>query len=113
MGITIEISKDLLGSAEGWLGVDHPLCAAQRRELLSKDGWLRELGKIAEEAEIPGIKCRLQALKEQPAKEPGKHAHRQKEAWSTANPARAVEGWTAARHDAMHMRMVVKILSQV
>jgi hypothetical protein len=75
--------------------------------LFGKDGWLREFGKIAEEAQVPGIKCSLQALKEQPAEEPGKHAHRQKEAWSTANPARAVEGWTAARHDAMHMRMVV------
>ena len=107
MGITAEISQDLLGSAEGRLGVDHPLCAAQYRELFGKDSWLRELGQIAEEAQAPGVKCSLQALKEQAAEEPGKHAHRQEEAWSTANPVRAIEGWTAARHDAMHVRMMV------
>ena len=111
MGITSEISQDLLWSAERWLSVDHPLGTAQRSELFGKDGWLGELCKIAEEAQVPGIECRLQALKEQSAEKPGKHAHRQEEAWSTANPMRAVEGWTAARHDAMHMRMMMQVLS--
>jgi hypothetical protein len=111
MGVAAEISEYLLGSAEGRLGVDHPLGAAQRSELFGKDCWLCEVGKIAEEAQVPGIECRLQALKEQSAEKPGKHAHRQEEAWSTANPMRAVEGWTAARHDAMHMRMMMQVLS--
>ena len=95
MGITTEISQDLLGSAEGRLGVDHPtLCGAYIASLSfsAKTVGCASWARLPKKPKPPRVKCSLQALKEQAAEEPGKHAHRQEEAWSTAHPSACHRG---------------------
>ena len=42
----------------------------------------------------------------EPAEQAGEHPHRQQEAGSTGHPPRAIERYSAARHDHVDMRMV-------
>jgi hypothetical protein len=65
-------------------------------------------GKLAEEAEARiGL---FQELQEAPAEETREHAHRKEEAGPAGNPARALERRPAAGHNAMEVRVVMKIL---
>jgi hypothetical protein len=36
MGIATQVVEDPFGAAEGWLGVDHPLGLAKRRQILGE-----------------------------------------------------------------------------
>ena len=44
-------------------------------------------------------------------KHAAEHAHRQEESWPAGDPTRAIRSQPTSRHDAMHMRMVLKVLA--
>ena len=64
---------------------------------------LGKVAEIAEELEASGFVSRDQLLQEQPAEQPGKHAHWQEEAGPARHPALAIGRQSATRHDAMDM----------
>jgi hypothetical protein len=43
VGVTAEIVEHILGAAEGWFGVDHPVFAKQRSQPGGEEFGLREL----------------------------------------------------------------------
>src|SRR5215211_321318 len=49
MGVMAEIGQHLLGPAERWLGVDHPVEAAELAETTGERLWLGKVGELAEE----------------------------------------------------------------
>ena len=108
--VSAEIGKHLSRSTKGRLGIDHPLDPAQLAQPAGEGGGFGECCKPAEEAEFSGRECGTQPVEEQAAEEPREDAHRQEEAGATGDPARPVEGWSAAWHDAMNMRMMAQVL---
>ena len=60
---------------------------------------------------IAGFEGSPQLVEEQPAEEPREHADRQEEAGPAGDPSRAIERQSAARHDAMDVRMMVQVLA--
>jgi hypothetical protein len=61
---------------------------------------------VAEEREAVGLVRRCEHLQEEPAEQAREHAHGEKERRPTSDPALAVVGQTAARHDHVQVRMV-------
>ena len=58
MGIAGEISQHLLWSTEWLLGVNHPFDTADIGKSASESDWVRQVGKITEEAQLTGVKGR-------------------------------------------------------
>ena len=69
MGVAAEIGEDLVGVAEGWLGIDDPLELSQLVELPLEGGLIGEAGKITVEAEGASIECGAKLVQEQPPEE--------------------------------------------
>jgi len=69
MGIAAEISQHLRRSAEGRLGIDHPVDPTKFAEPANEGGGLCQFDEIAEEAEITGLERGAQLVEEQPAEE--------------------------------------------
>ena len=111
MGISAEIGQHLGRAAEGRLGIDDPVDLAHGAEAVSEGGRLGKAGEFAEEAEITGFEGSPQLVEEQPAEEPREHADRQEEAGTTGDPSCSIERRSAARHDAMDVRMMVQVLA--
>jgi hypothetical protein len=111
MGVAAEIGLHLLGTAEGWLGIDDPFDAPQLTEPAGEGGGFGECRKFAEETEFAGREVGAQRVEEQPAEQAAEHADRQEEPRATGDPARVVERWTAAGHDAMDVRVVMQALA--
>ncbi len=63
-------------------------------------------GLLAEEPQLPVLMQALQFFQEAPPEQPRQHAHRQEEPRSAGHPGLAVRGQAAARHDAVHMRVM-------
>ena len=98
-------------TTERRLGVDDPFEAAGFGEQAGEGIGLCQVGEIAEEGQSPAIKGRSQFLQEQPAKQARQHAHGQEEPRPAGDPARAVGRDATARHDAMEVGMIVKVLA--
>ena len=62
MSIAREVGQHLLRSAEWRLGVDHPLDTADSGDAVFESDRLRQIGKVAEEAQLAGVKGSLQQL---------------------------------------------------
>lgn len=100
----IQIFEDVSGTAERWLGVNHPLGLPCRSQILGEGARILKRFKRVEEAELPDVKGALQLRQKQPAKEPREHTHQEEESRPVSDPALAVGAQTAARDHAMQMR---------
>jgi len=67
--------------------------------------------EIAEEAEIGAVEGGAEAVEEQPAEQPRQRPDGEKEVGAPRDPSGAVEGESAARHDAMDVRVMGQRLS--
>jgi hypothetical protein len=65
MGVTREISQDLLGTSEGLFPIDDPFRRVQGRESGGKRLRVVETGKIDKELQLTGIECCRQTPEEQ------------------------------------------------
>ena len=109
MGVAPEVAEDLLGSAEGRLGVDDP---ARAIELVLHAGESRRIGERrggAVEAERAALVESSQSREELSAKECAEHANGEEEIGTRGDPSRAVERETAAGDDAVHVRVELEL----
>lgn len=111
MGVAAEIGRYQLGTPEGGFGIDDPFDAPQCIEPVGEGSGFCERRGFSEEAEPAGGERGAELGQEQPAKEPREHPHREEEAGTTADPALAVERGSAARHDAVGVRMMLEVLA--
>src|SRR5882724_5176800 len=101
MRVAAQIIQYLLRTAEGWLGVDHPFLLFQRSQVCSQ---------IPVEEELPAAMNFSQAFQKQPAEQAAEYTHGEKEAGSAGHPL-TVGREPASRHDAVQVRMEMKVLS--
>src|SRR6266851_20285 len=111
MGVAGEIGEHLFGAAERSLGMDDPGNGPQRSQAGGEQGWLAQARQTVEKPELARIERRLEAGQEKPAIEPRQHLHRQKEPRLAADPAGPVGRGPATRHEAVHMGMMMQVLS--
>lgn len=71
MGIACEVVKDVLGSAEWWFGVDHPVVAPGLSEKSLEGEGVAKRSEGAVELERPLLKGLGEFLEEESSKEPG------------------------------------------
>src|SRR3984893_2817342 len=101
MSVAGEIGKHRFRPGEGWLGVDEPLLALERREMRGKARGATQpldLPKDRQPACRVGVDERRH---EEPPEQAGKHPHRQKEAGLAAYPVRPIPRYTTAPHHHM------------
>jgi hypothetical protein len=97
MGIAAEIAQHALGSCEGRLGIDDPVLPSKRVE---------ESGQRLIGSELASIEALSQAVEELAPKDLRESPHGEQEARvSRRDPARAIAGQRAPRHDAMQVGM--------
>ncbi len=110
MSIAAEILQDVLGSAEGWFGVDDPVFAEERtqpgREELGMGEWCEFSGQV----QLTALEGRLQASDELAAKHAPQHRDRNEEAWVGSNPAGVIAGESASGNDTVDMGMQLEFL---
>src|SRR6185312_919904 len=105
MRVPAEVLEDLRRSAEGTLRVDHPLLPVEAVLERSKSRGIGQPGTRAAKIErLSRIEFR-ETVEELPTKDSGHRGHREEEAAVGRNPPHAVVIETAARHDAMDVRM--------
>src|SRR5271165_7178140 len=101
----------MLGSAEGWLGIDDPLHGTQPPQQGVELTWLGEVGCGAEAAEFSFFISLQEEGQHLAPEEAAEYAHRQEEAGSAGDPAGVIEGKSTGGDQAMQVRMVTQVLA--
>jgi hypothetical protein len=94
-----------------WLGVDHPLLAADLGDRAHPGILLAKDFESAVKLELALAPSMFECLEIQTTKQPAEHAHGQEEVRSASNPSLLIQGESATRHDAVHVRMVEQDLA--
>jgi len=110
MGVTAEILEHIVGTAEGWFGVDDPVFSEQWSEPGSEDLGLRKHSQIAGEVQLAMLKGRLKTGDELAAKDAPEHCDWEKESRAGPNPAGVIEREPAGGDDTMDMGMKLELL---
>jgi hypothetical protein len=105
-----QVLEELFWSSSWRFGVHGPLGFRGDGELALELDRVRQGGELPVERKLsPGDGAAKQS-QELPPKHAAEHAHRQEESWPACDPTRAIGSEPTPRHDAMHMRMVLKVL---
>ena len=111
MGVSAEVAKHLLGSAEGRFAIYHPAQGEQLMDEALKESGLRQVPEQAMEPQLSGSVSLLETFDELAAKDFAEYVFWKEEVrMSGAHPMRVVAGETAGGHDTMNMRMVLQLL---
>jgi hypothetical protein len=110
MGISAEILEHVVGTAEGWFGVDDPVFSEQRSEPGSEDLGLREQSQIAGEVQLVTLKSGLESGDELAAKHASEYLDGEKEARAGSDPASVIEREPAGRDDTVYVGMKLEFL---
>ncbi len=105
------VFQDLLRSTPWRFCVHDPLGSSAGRELKLEVARVCQRGKLPMERKPPAVEGTTKQSQELAAKHAAKHAHRQEESRPAGDPTRAIRSQATSRHDAMHMRMVLKVLT--
>ena len=111
MGVTSEVVKNVLRSSEGWLGVDDPVLGNELAQELAETFRPCEILERAVELELALEQELPESSRELAAEDATENADGQEEAWGRSNPSGAIEREASSRDDAMHMRMMLQVLS--
>jgi len=109
VGITTEVVEHILGTTEGWLGVDDPMFSKQWPEPRGEDLRLSEWCQIAGKVQLPLLKSRLELVDELSAKYTPQHVDGEKESRVRPNPAGVIAGETTRWDDAVDMVMKLEL----
>jgi len=110
VGIAAEILQDVLGSAEGWFGVDDPIFAEERTQPGSEELGMGERCEFSGQMQLTALEGRLQAGDELATKHAPKYGDGNEEAWVGSNPAGVITGESAGGNDTVDMRMKLEFL---
>ena len=108
MRVGSKVAKHLLGSAESWLAVDHPL---QRKELTDetpKQSRLRQTSEAAMELELSRCMSLLERCDEFPPEKPAENSYREEELvplWGY--PVRVIPRQAAGGNDTVNVGMML------
>ena len=108
--VTRQVFQHELWPSERSLCVDDPLQAFQLRDQSPECGGVSEVHDRARQPEFSGTPCCTEQIKKSLSKPAAEYTHRQEEPLPAVNPARAIIGQTACRHQAVQVRMQTKFL---
>ena len=101
----------MLGSAEGWLGIDDPFLGAQQAPQGVELTWLSQVCCSAEATEFSVLISLLEEGQHLASEQTAEHAHRQEETRSAGDPTGVVESEPTGGDEAMQVRMVAQVLA--
>src|SRR5271167_2911676 len=101
----------MLGSAEGWLGIDNPLLGTKQAQQGVELTWSRQVCCSAEATEFSLLISLLEEGQHLASEETAEYAHRQEETRSAGDPTGVVEGEPTGGDEAMQVRMVAQVLA--
>ncbi len=110
VGIAAEILQDVIGSAEGWFGVDDPIFAEQRTQPGSEELGMGEGCEFSGKGQLTVLEGRLQAGDELATKHAPQYGDGKEEAWVGSNPAGVIAGESAGGNDTVDMGMKLEFL---
>ena len=108
MGVSAEIAKHLIGSAERRLAIDHPSQREKLTDQTPEQPGLSQAAKQAVELELAGRVSLLERFEKLAAEDFAEDRFRKKEAViSGAHPVRVIARQAAGGHDAVNMGMML------
>ena len=110
VGVAAEILEHILGAAEGWFRVDHPVFAKQGSQPGGEEFGLREPRQIPGKVQLAMLKGQLESGNELAAKHLPEHGNGEKEARVRWNPAGVIEREPTGGDDTMDMGMNLEFL---
>jgi hypothetical protein len=110
VSIAAEILQDVLGSAEGWFGVDDPIFAEERTQPGSEELGMGQRCEFSGQVQVPAFEDRLQASDELATEYPPQHRNGKEETWVGSNPAGVITGESASGNDTVDMGMQLEFL---
>ena len=111
VGIAGQVLQHMLGSAEGWLGIDDPFHGTQPPQQGVELTRVGEVGYGAEATEFSFLISLLEEGQHLAPEQAAEYAHRQEEAGSAGDPAGMIEGESTGGDQAMQVRMVAQVLA--
>ena len=108
--ITSKVVENMLGTAEGRLGVDNPMLVEELSKKPAKATWISKTLERAVELELVLTKELLKSGCELAAEDGAQRADGQEEAFRRGEPSAAVGCKTASRNNVMDVRML-KVLA--
>src|SRR5664279_5306544 len=111
VSIAGQVLQHMLGSAEGWLGIDDPFHGTQLPQQGVELTRVGEIGYGAEATEFSFLIRLLEQGQHLAPEQAAEHAHRQEESGSAVDPAGMIEGEPTGGNQAMQVRMVAQILA--
>jgi len=111
VGVASQVLEDRVGPAEGGLGVDDPLRASGLGEESGEGGAMSQGLKRSMEAEPSVLEDLVEEGQEFAAEEAAQHPDGKEEVRGRRYPLRPVGGQAASGHNAVYVRMVVKVLA--
>jgi len=110
VSIAAEILQHVLGSAEGWLGVDDPIFAEERTQPGSEELGMGERCEFSGQVQLTVFEGRLQAGDELAAEHAPQYSDGKEEARLGSNPAGVIAGESAGGNDTVDMGMKLEFL---
>src|SRR6201997_1292910 len=110
VGIASEILQDVLGSTEGWFGVDDPIFAEERTQPGSEELGMGERCEFSGQVQLTALEGRVQAGDELATKHAPQHGDGEEEAWMGSNPAGVIGRESTGGNNAVDMRMKLELL---
>src|SRR5207248_4488431 len=110
VGIAAEVLQDVLGSAEGWFGVDDPILAEEWTQPGSEELGMGEGCEFSGQVQLTAFEGRLQTGDELAAEHAPQYSNGKEEAWVGSNPAGVIAGESASGNDTVDMRMKLEFL---
>ena len=97
MSIAGQVLQNMMGSTEGWLGIDDPFHGTQPPQQGVELTRVGEVGCGAQATEFSFLISLPEEGQHLALEEAAEYAHRQEEAWSAVDPAGMIEGESTSR----------------
>ena len=110
MGIATQVLEDILGAAEGWFAVDHPVFSEEWPEPGSEGVGLPEQRQIPGKMQVALLEGGLESLGELAAKHMTMHRDGEKEAWVRSNPVGVIQREPTGGDDTVDVGMNLEFL---
>ena len=110
VGIAAEILQDVLGSAEGWFGVDDPIFAEERTQPGSEELGIGERCEFSGQVQLTALEGRLQTSDELATEHAPQYGDGKEEARVGSNPTGVITGEPASGDDTVGMGMKLEFL---
>ena len=105
MGVAGEIAEEMMGTAEGWFGIDDPWLTEQGAQESAEGFLVFQRTKRTGEDQLALLKSSLESGDELATEDTTEYAHWQEEGIAGMDPAGVVGGKTTGGNQTMEMRM--------